>query len=113
MWVAFAVAVAVVLLVVVTRKPTAPQITKYAEISGKDDRRLAVRRARTVADLDKMWLAWEARGMSKEGLLYAEVLRRKQDLGVRLPGADVARISEAEFRKELGKNMPAITGEVK
>lgn len=55
------------------------------------------------AELDAMWKAWEERGWSKDGMLYAELLSRKEDLGVDLSAADLRRMEVAAKAKKEGR----------
>jgi hypothetical protein len=87
--------------------------TDYAELTSKEDKQGAVDDADSVKELEAMWAVWEKRGYSKDGLLYAAVLERKQGLGVKLSEGDLERIELAEKRRAAGAELPPITGKRK
>lgn len=70
----------------------------------------AIAEAETPQKLDSMWASWEKRGHSREGLLYAAVLKRKAELGVELDDEQQAAVELAELRKKRAKDLPKITG---
>jgi hypothetical protein len=72
----------------------------------------AVAEAQSLVALDTMWAAWEARGQSRLGLLYAAVLERKGQLGALLSPGERETIARAERQKAIGAKLPPITGRV-
>lgn len=91
-----------------TRTPAIP----FAGMT-KAQRYAAVRSARRTQDLDAMWAAWEERGQSRQGLLYAAVLERKQQLGALLSREEKQVLAVAARRRALGASLPPVTGQVK
>ncbi len=82
----------------------------YSVMLSKQEKATALADATGEGELDAMWAAWEAQGWSRDGLLYATVLARKQELGVKLPEGDVERIEQAEEVRRAGAALPPITG---
>lgn len=80
----------------------------YAALITKEARTAAIKGAKTEAELDAMWDAWEAHGFSRDGLLYADVLARKQAVGVPLSEGDIERIELAAARRKVGEAMPSV-----
>lgn len=76
----------------------------------KEAKAAAIKAAKTPAQLDKLWAEWEERGQSRDGLLYAQLLIRKQQLGAKLPEGDIERIERAEQARQAGAQLPPITG---
>lgn len=85
----------------------------YSVVTAKDARRKAVTGALSGRELDAMWATWESQGVSKEGLLYADVLRRKRELGVKLSAQDSEAIKVADIRLAHGRSLPPITAKLR
>lgn len=70
----------------------------------------AIQAAETVEDLEFLWAAWESRGWSRNGMLYATLLERKKEIQGWLTKEEKERILDADRRWRHGKNLPKITG---
>lgn len=79
----------------------------------KEAKAKAVASAKSAAELDKLWTQLEERGHSRDGLLYASVLKRKQELGGKLSEGDIERIERAEAARAAGAKLPPIIGDRK
>lgn len=84
----------------------------YATLTSKEEQYTAIAAAPSVDELDAMWAAWERIGFSREGLLYAAILERKQELGAVLEQDQVAAIVLANQRRKAGAALPPISGQV-
>lgn len=75
------------------------------------EKRAAIAAAKTHAELRALWIAWEAQGWSKQGLLYAEVLKRKEEIaGEELPDFERLLVRKAAAAEEHAKSLPPIVG---
>lgn len=88
-------------------------VTDYGALSTTEAKEAAVEGAETVAELSVMWATWEERGQSREGILYAMVLARKQELGYELTDEEEATIELAAQRQRDGRNLPPIVGRMR
>lgn len=88
----------------------AKKTTDYAALASKEEKLDAIASTKKEADLDAMWAAWEERGWTRDGQMYAAVLARKQELGVKLSEGDVERIELAEQQRQAGAALPPISG---
>jgi hypothetical protein len=82
----------------------------YRTAVTKEAKLAEIMAASTVAELDAMWSAWEAAGWSRTGQLYADVLRRKAELGER-SDIDSMIIQRAERARSEGQSLPPIRGQ--
>jgi hypothetical protein len=83
---------------------------EYAALNTKEARATAIANAETVSELDAMWAAWEARGMSRQGLTYAAILDRKAALGHELDETELAAVKRAAVAAKRGAELAPITG---
>lgn len=90
-----------------------PFVVNYSALTRKAEKRAAIAGATSLEELDAMWSAWEKVGHSRDGLLYAAVLRRRLELGADLFAQDLERLDVAEGRIKRGRQMPRITGKMK
>lgn len=71
----------------------------YATAVTTEEKLAEIAAAGKASELDAMWSAWEEHGWSKDGVLYGEILQRKQELGAKLSGQDIQRAEIAAKRK--------------
>lgn len=78
----------------------------------KQEKHAAVENAQSVEELDSMWLEFHRVGHAYESLLYAAVLRRKQQLGVELNEMEAANLNLMTVRADAGAKLPPIEGKL-
>lgn len=83
---------------------------RYQEASSNVAREALIAEAKSPDELDLMAEAWVDRGISTEGLLYANILRAKQAKGGKLSALDEERIRRSEQAVEAAKDLPVIRG---
>ena len=86
------------------------QRMRYQAANNTRDRMLLIDSAKTPDELDLMAEAWADRGLSKNGLLYANILRAKKARGGSLSALDEERIRQSELALEKAKDLPVIRG---
>lgn len=86
--------------------PPSPDLRAFATRT-KEERIALIQELQTPAELEAAWSAWESRGWSRNGQLYAAVLRRKEELG-ELGTRERRLLIEAEAEK--GRSLPPIEG---
>lgn len=71
---------------------------------------MAIDACESVEELEICWAAWEQRGWSRDGMIYAHLLERKKEIQGWLSQADQDQLLEIDRRWREGKNLPKITG---
>lgn len=83
---------------------------EYDALTTEAQKEAAVAGVKDVAELDRMWAAWESRGWSRDGIMYARVLRRREELGEELSPEDSARMARTMKAVDFGRRLPPIQG---
>lgn len=108
-----AVIAAVIYYIQTRRKAPAPVVAPEVDYRGivrTEDRRRLIQGTESVEELERAAEAWVSTGMSKDGLLYAEVLERKQQLTGSLSDIEAMRVRRAKQAREEGAKLPPIRG---
>lgn len=82
---------------------------RWKKCTTNEDKLVAIQTATSVEELDEMWGVWEQQGWSREGLMHANVLRRKREIS-ELTEEEAARLARIERAAEKGAEKPAIRG---
>ena len=85
---------------------------KYAGLASMEAKRTAIAEAKTVHELDLMWVAWMKQGFVNKGQLHGALLRRKAEL-VPLTEDEFKLVEKIDAESARGRALPPIRGTMK
>ena len=90
--------------------PQAVEPVDYAGVNNPHARRRFIRETEDVAALEEAAEVWVGQGLSRDGLFYAEILERKEQLTGSLSDVEAMRVRRAHAARIEGAKLPPIKG---